>query len=70
MSFVSPEFALAALLFFPLYWCLHRQRKAQLAFLLLGSYALYASWSSTAAMILAAYSLGIWLLGNWVNMRR
>ena len=68
MSFVSPEFALAALLFFPLYWCLHRQRKAQLAFLLLGSYALYASWSSTAAMILAAYSLGIWLLGNWVNM--
>ena len=68
MSFVSPEFALAALLFFPLYWRLHASKNLQLAFLLLGSYALYASWSTTAAMILAVYSLGIWLLGNWLNV--
>ena len=67
MSFVSPEFALAALLFFPLYWYLHGHRDTQLAFLLLGSYALYASWSPTAALILAAYSLGIWRAGNWIN---
>ena len=67
MNFVSPEFALMALLFFPLYWYLHPYRNAQLSFLLLGSYALYASWSLNATLILIVYSLLIWCAGNWIN---
>lgn len=67
MSFVSPEFALAALLFFPLYWSLHGRHELQRLFLLLSGYALYATWSLGAAATLAIYSLFIWLAGNWIN---
>ena len=67
MSFVSPEFALAALIFFPIYWLLHRRRALQQHFLLLSGYALYATWSLGAAATLIGYSLFIWLAGNWVN---
>lgn len=67
MSFVSPEFALAALLFFPLYWSLQAHKQYQLFFLLISGYALYATWSPWAALTLGLYSLFIWSAGNWIN---
>jgi D-alanyl-lipoteichoic acid acyltransferase DltB (MBOAT superfamily) len=67
MSFVSPEFALAALLFFPIYWLLHRRQNLQQTFLLVSGYLLYATWSLLAAAMLGGYSLFIWLAGNWIN---
>lgn len=66
MSFVSPEFALLCLLFFPLYWGLATQPRAQKALLLLSGYALYASWDLGFALQLFAYSLGIAALGQWL----
>ena len=67
MSFVSPEFALLCLLFFPLYWQLVDRPKLQRALMLLSGYGLYATWSLTFAGVLFAYSLGIWALGAWVS---
>ena len=69
MSFVSPEFALLCLLFFPVYWSLARWPAAQTALLLLSSYGLYATWSLPFAGVLLAYSTGIWALGGWVSQR-
>ena len=70
MSFVSPEFALLALLFFPLYWALHGQPLWQRRFLTVSGYALYASWSLPFAGMLLAYALGIWGLGRWIAAAR
>lgn len=67
MSFISPEFAFVALLFFPLFWCLHASRNAQLWLLTAASYLLYASWSPVAALVLFVYSLFIWLMANLLN---
>ena len=67
MSFVSPEFALLCLLFFPLYWQLVDRPKLQRALMLLSGYGLYATWSVTFAGVLFAYSVGIWALGAWVS---
>ena len=67
MSFVSPEFALIALIFFPIYWSLTRHRSIQLGFLTLSGYALYATWSVQFACILLVFSTYIWLAGHWVQ---
>jgi D-alanyl-lipoteichoic acid acyltransferase DltB (MBOAT superfamily) len=67
MSFVSPEFALIALIFFPAYWSLSRHRSIQLGFLTVSGYALYATWSVQFAAILLVFSAYIWLAGNWVQ---
>jgi D-alanyl-lipoteichoic acid acyltransferase DltB (MBOAT superfamily) len=67
MSFVSPEFALIALIFFPIYWSLNRHRSIQLGFLTLSGYALYATWSVQFAGILLLFSAYIWLAGRWVQ---
>lgn len=69
MSFVSPEFAFAALIFFPLYWALRAQKTLQLGFLTLASYLLYSTWSAVAALALFGFSIYIWLAGNWINAR-
>ena len=66
MSFVSPEFALLCLLFFPTYWALAPHPRAQRALLLLSGYALYASWDWMFAAQLLAYSLGMAALGVWL----
>lgn len=66
MSFVSPEFALLCLLFFPLYWRLALHPRAQRALLLLSGYALYASFDWWFAVQLLVYSLGIAALGVWL----
>ena len=66
MSFVSPEFALLCLLFFPVYWSLADWPQVQRALLVLSGYAVYASWSLPFAGLLWLYSLGIWMLGAWV----
>ena len=66
MSFVSPEFALLCLLFFPLYWGLAAYPRAQKTLLLLSGYALYASWDIGFALQLLVYSLGICVLGAWL----
>ena len=67
MSFVSPEFALIALIFFPIYWSLSRRRSLQLGFLTVSGYALYATWSVQFAGILLVFSAYIWLAGYWVQ---
>ncbi len=66
MSFVSPEFALLCLLFFPLYWGLAAWPRAQKTLLLLSGYALYASWDTGFAAQLLVYSLCIGVLGQWL----
>jgi D-alanyl-lipoteichoic acid acyltransferase DltB (MBOAT superfamily) len=67
MSFVSPEFALLALIFFPVYWALHRHRSLQLGFLTVSGYALYATWSVQFACILLIFSVYVWLAGRWLH---
>ena len=67
MSFVSPEFALLCLLFFPLYWQLVKHPRLQRTLMLLSGYGLYASWSLSFAAVLLAYSVGIWALGGWLS---
>lgn len=66
MSFVSPEFALLCLFFFPVYWSLgwHPTRQRQL--LLVSGYTLYATWSAYFAGALFIYSTIIWLFGCWL----
>jgi len=67
MSFVSPEFAFVALIFFPLFWSLRDYKRFQLGFLALASYLLYLSWSPKAALSLLVLSVFVWLAGNFVN---
>lgn len=67
MSFVSPEFAFVALLFYPLYWLLKPYREAQMMLLLFSSYLLYATWSVEFAVILFLFSSYIWLAGWWLS---
>jgi alginate O-acetyltransferase complex protein AlgI len=67
MSFVSIEFALAALLFFPLYWGLRAHRRAQMFFLAASGYALYFTWSLDVVKMLFLFSVGVWLFGMWIN---
>lgn len=66
MSFVSPEFALLALLFFPLYWALIPRPGVQQAVLTASGLALYASWAPMFAGLLLAYGVAVWLLGRWI----
>jgi alginate O-acetyltransferase complex protein AlgI len=66
MSFVSPEFALLCLLFFPVYWQLADWPRIQRGLLVLSGYAVYASWSLPFAGWLLVYSVCIWGLGYWV----
>lgn len=63
MSFVSPEFGLLCLLFFPLYWALAGRSSQQKALLIVSGYALYASWVPEFALLLAVYSTVVWWLG-------
>jgi hypothetical protein len=67
MSFVSPEFALLCLLFFPAYWSLAHQPRAQRCLLIACAYALYATWVPLFAVVLAVYSTVIWALGRWMQ---
>lgn len=67
MSFLSPEFAFVALVFFPLYWALNGHRVAQQALLGVASYLLYATWSVDGAIVLLAYAVGIWGAGEILN---
>lgn len=67
MSFVSPEFALVALLFYSVYWLLRPYRETQMMVLLLSSYLLYASWSVQFAIILFLFSCYVWLAGWWLS---
>lgn len=64
MSFVSPEFALLALLIFPLYWACVGRARLQSAFLLGTSMALYASWSWHFVLALLLYAFLIWCFGR------
>lgn len=70
MSFVSPEFALVCLLFFPVYWALADQWRWQRGLLIVSAYALYASWVPFFAVVLLAYSTVVWALGRWMQMAR
>ena len=63
MSFVSPEFGLLCLLFFPLYWALAGRSGQQKTLLIVSGYALYASWVPEFALLLAIYSTVVWWLG-------
>ena len=65
MSFVSPEFALLCLLFFPLYWALAPWARAQKWLLILAGYGLYMSWVPVFAWVLLGYSSVVWALARW-----
>ena len=67
MSFVSPEFALVALLFYSVYWALRPYREVQMGLLLISGYLLYASWSVQFAVILFLFSTYVWLAGWWLS---
>jgi D-alanyl-lipoteichoic acid acyltransferase DltB (MBOAT superfamily) len=67
MSFISPEFAYAALVFFFIYWLLKSRPLLQKAYLTVSSYGFYATWSIKFTMILLAYSLWIWWAGEWIK---
>lgn len=64
MSFVSPEFALLCLLFFPLYWGAARFPQAQKWLLILAGYGLYMTWVPAFALLLLAYSTVVWALAR------
>jgi alginate O-acetyltransferase complex protein AlgI len=66
MSFVSPEFGLVCLLFFPLYWSCAGLPRVQRALLILSGYALYATWVPAFAGVLLVYSTVVWALGRWM----
>ena len=63
MSFVSIEFALVALVFFPLYWGLRGHKKLQILFLTVSGYAFFATGSLDAVLVLFGFSLYVWLAG-------
>lgn len=65
MSFVSPEFALLCLLYFPAYWGLVHHPRAQKWLLILAGYGLYMSWVPAFALLLVAYSTAVWALARW-----
>jgi alginate O-acetyltransferase complex protein AlgI len=67
MSFVSPEFALLCLIFFPVYWSLANFPRVQRGLLIASAYGLYASWAPVFALVLVAYSSVIWALGQWMR---
>jgi D-alanyl-lipoteichoic acid acyltransferase DltB (MBOAT superfamily) len=67
MSFVSPEFALLCLLFFPSYWALAEHPRSQRGLLIVSAYALYATWVPLFALVLVVYSTVIWFLGRWMQ---
>lgn len=67
MSFVSIEFAFAALIFFPIYWGLRADKNGQLLFLTASGYLLYATWSWVSVVALFLFSTYIWLAGKWIN---
>lgn len=66
MSFVSPEFGLLCLLFFPLYWACANLPRVQRSLLIVSGYALYASWVPAFAGVLLIYSTVVWGLGRWM----
>lgn len=66
MSFLSPEFAFFALIFFPIYWCLNKHRKLQSIFLTIISFFIYFCFSKIFALVLFLFCLYIWLMGQWI----
>ncbi|HKB60955.1 MAG TPA: MBOAT family O-acyltransferase [Gallionellaceae bacterium] len=68
MSFVSIEFALVALFFFPLYWMLRPYRRLQMFFLMASGYGFYATWSLDAVAMLLGFSVYEWLAGRVIRM--
>ncbi len=67
LSFVSIEFAMVALVFFPLYWGMRSSRRLQRLFLAASGYAFYATWSWDVVKMLFVFSFCIWVLGMWIN---
>lgn len=67
MSFVSIEFAFAALVFLPLYWSLRAYRDWQILLLTASGYLLYGTWSQASAVVLFFFSAYVWVAGNWIN---
>ena len=67
MSFISPEFAYVALIFYFIYWLLKSRPSLQKAYLTLSSYGFYATWSLKFTFILLVYSLWVWWAGEWVQ---
>jgi len=67
MSFVSIEFAFAALIFFPIYWGLRAGKNGQLLLLTVSGYLLYATWSLVSVVALFLFSVYVWLAGWWIN---
>ena len=59
MNYLSIEFAVALVAFFPLYWALASRVVLQKGLLLAASYAFYATWDWRFAAMLAGFSLAV-----------
>ena len=59
MNYLSVEFALALIAFFPLYWALASRVMLQKILLLGASYAFYATWDWRFAAMLSGFSLAV-----------
>ena len=66
MSFLSPEFAFFALIFFPIYWFLNNHKKLQSAFLVAVNFFIYLCFSKIFAVILLLFCIYIWAMGRWI----
>lgn len=66
MSFLSPEFAFFALIFFPVYWALNNQKKFQTIFLTAVNFFIYFCFSKIFALILLLFCIYIWVMGRWI----
>lgn len=66
MSFLSPEFAFFALIFFPIYWALNNQKKFQNLFLTAVNFFIYFCFSKIFALILLLFCIYIWVMGRWI----
>lgn len=66
MQLISLEFAYLFVVFLAVYWLLRPAPKAQNALILAASYGLAASLNPWFAALMAAYALGVWLLGLWL----
>ncbi|MCO6524546.1 MAG: MBOAT family protein [Candidatus Schmidhempelia sp.] len=70
MSYLSIEFTIIFMLFFALYWCFKQHIKIQNWLLLIASYSIVGFFQLSFALILAGYTIIIYLLSQIIYYRQ